>query len=142
MGRPRLIKVDVTDGRGLGGAKNKTVSVQTRIPDILAFRDTPGFAYLLLAANSDVSIRVLMDVLDAVGEHQSHPEKWMRERRELFRVPTMPKDADPRAVAFVKAHMGEPSWRLSKQLRERGIRCSVQRVHRIWMAIRHLSITE
>ena len=28
MGRPKLIKVDVTDGRGLGGAKKKTVTVQ------------------------------------------------------------------------------------------------------------------
>lgn len=140
MGRPKLIKVDVTDGRGLGGVKNKTVTVQTRIPDILAFRDTPGFAYLLMAANPDVSIRVLMDVLDAVGEHQSHPETWMRERRELFRVPTMPKNVDPRAVAFIELHMREPSWKLSKQLRKQGIKCSAQKVHRIWMAIRHLTL--
>jgi len=118
------------------------VSVQTRITDILAFRDTPGFAYLLLAANPDVSIRVLMDVLDAIGDHQSHPEKWMRERREFFRVPTMPRDANPRAVAFIQSHMGEPSWRLSKQLRQQGIKCSAQRVHRIWMAIRYLSLRE
>jgi hypothetical protein len=65
VGRPKLIKVDVTDGRGLGGAKNKTVSVQTRIPDILAFRDTPGFAYLLLAANPDASVSVLRRVLSS-----------------------------------------------------------------------------
>ena len=56
VGRPKLIKVDVTDGRGLGGAKNKTVSVETRIPNILAFRDTPGFAYLLMAANPDAPV--------------------------------------------------------------------------------------
>jgi hypothetical protein len=65
VGRPKLIKVDVKDGRGLGGAKNKTVTVQRRIPDILAFRDTPGFAYLLLAANPDVSVSVLCSVLEA-----------------------------------------------------------------------------
>ena len=135
MGRPKLIKVDVTDGRGLGGAKNKTVSVQTRIPDILAYRDTPGFAYLLLAANPDVSVPTLCHVLDAVGPHQAHPETWMYKRRGLFNVPSMPKGVDPRAVQFVREHMGEPSWKIHKQLRERRIKCSAQCVHRIWMAI-------
>jgi hypothetical protein len=137
VGRPKLIKVDVTDGRGLGGAKNKTVNVQTRIPDILAYRDTPGFAYLLLAANPDVSVSVLRDVLDAIGPHQSHPEKWMYERREFFKVPTLPKGVDDRAIQFVRDHMGEPSWKIHKQLRERRIKCSLQSTHRIWMAIRY-----
>jgi hypothetical protein len=81
VGRPKLIKVDVTDGRGLGGAKDKTVSVQTRIPDILAYRDTPGFAYLLLAANPDTPVSVLCRVLEAVGPHQAHPRTWMYKRR-------------------------------------------------------------
>ena len=137
MGRPKLIKVDVVDGRGLGGAKNKTVTVQTRIPNILAFRDTPGFAYLLLAANIDTPVPVLSRVLEAVGPHQVHPEKWMYERREFFKVPTMPKGVDERAVQFVRDHMGEPSWKIHKQLRERRIKCSLQSVHRIWMAIRY-----
>jgi len=137
MGRPKLSKVDVTDGRGLGGAKNKTVIVQTRIPDILAYRDTPGFAYLLMAANPDASVPVLQSVLDAVGPHQVHPETWMYKRRELFKVPSIPKGVDPRAIQFVKEHMGEPSWKIRKQLRERRIKCSAQQVHRIWMAIWH-----
>jgi hypothetical protein len=140
VGRPKLIKVDVTDGRGLGGAKNKTVSVQTRIPDILAFRDTPGFAYLLLAANPDAPISVLRRVLEAVDSRQAHPEKWMYERREFFKVPSMPEGVDERAIQFVRDHMGEPSWKIHKQLRERRIKCSLQRVHRIWMAIRYLSL--
>jgi len=137
VGRPNLIKVDVTDGRGLGGAKNKTVTLQTRIPDIRAFRDTPGFAYLLMAANPDVSVPVLRSVLDAVGPHQSHPETWMYKRRELFKVPSMPNGVDPRAIQFVREHMGEPSWKIHKQLREHHIKCSAQFVHRIWMAIWH-----
>ena len=93
----------MTDGRGLGGAKNKTVSVQTRIPDILAYRDTPGFAYLFMAAN--IQIRPspsCAGVLEAVGPHQAHPEKWMYERREFFRVPALPKDVDERAIQFVR----------------------------------------
>lgn len=142
MGRPRLIKVDVQDGRGLGGSKNRTVVVQTRIPDILAYRDTPGFAYLLMAANPDASVPTLQSVLDAVGPNQAHPKTWMYKRRELFKVPSMPKGVDPRAIQFVREHMGEPSWRIHKHLRERHIKCSAQCVHRIWMAISYLSVME
>jgi hypothetical protein len=137
MGRPKLIKVDVTDARGLGGAKNKTVTVQTRIPNILAFRDTPGFAYLLLAANPDTPVSVLRSVLEAVDPRQAHPEKWMYERREFFKVPALPKGVDERAIQFVRDHMSEPSWKIHKQLRERRIKCSLQRTHRIWMALRY-----
>jgi len=142
VGRPKLIKVDVTDGRGLGGAKKKTVSVQTRIPNILAFRDAPIFAYLLMAANPDASVSTLQSVLEAVGPHQVHPQTWMYKRRDLFKVPSMPKGVDPRAIQFVREHMGEPSWKICKQLRERRIKCSAQQAHRIWMAIWHSTTKE
>jgi hypothetical protein len=138
MGRPKLIKVDVADGRGLGGAKNKTVRIQTRIPDILAFRDTPGFAYLLLAANPDISVPVLRSVLEEVGPHQDHPKTWMYKRRELFNVPAMP-DADERVVAFVKANMRLPAWKLRAKLQKQGVNCSVATVYRIRMAISYLT---
>jgi len=139
MGRPKLIKVDVTDGRGLGGAKNKTVTVQTRIPDILAYRDMPIFAYLLLAANPGVSVPVLQDVLDAVGPHQSHPEKWMYERRQLFQKPAMPPGVDQRIVDFVAANMSIPPWQIRLQLRKQGIKISVARLYRIRMYLSYLS---
>lgn len=142
MGRPKLIKVDVTDGRGLGGAKNKTVSVQTRIPDILAFRDTPIFAYLLLAANPGVPISVLRSVLEAVGPHQAHPEKWMYERRQLIQKPSMPRDIDERVVSFVAANMNVPPWQIRLQLRKQGIRISVAKLYRIRMVISYLSSME
>jgi muramidase (phage lysozyme) len=64
----------------------------------------------------------------------------MYERREFFKVPSMPEGVDERAIQFVRDHMGEPSWKIHKQLRERRIKCSLQRVHRIWMAIRYLSL--
>jgi hypothetical protein len=137
VGRPKLIKVDVKDGRGLGGAKNKTVSVQTRIPDILAFRDTPGFAYLLMAANPGVSVSTLLSVLEAVGPHQAHPETWMYKRRGLFKVPALPSGFDERIVAFVEANMNLPAWKLRVLLRKQGIKCSVQRAYRIQTAIRY-----
>ena len=139
VGRPKLIKVDVTDGRGLGGAKNKTVSVQTRIPDILAFRDTPIFAYLLLAANPDTPVPVLQTVLDAVGPHQAHPKKWMYERRQLVQKPSMPSGIDERVVRFVADNMNVPPWQLRSQLRKQRIRISVATLYRIRMFISYQS---
>jgi hypothetical protein len=140
VGRPKLIKVDVTDGRGLGGAKNKTVSVQTRIPDILAFRGTPGFAYLLLAANPEMSVSVLHTVLDAVGDHQEHSETWLYKRRQLFRPPGLAQ-GDARVIAFMRDNMHQPVKRSQAELRRRGIKCSTTSLYRIWMAIRYESVT-
>ena len=97
--------------------------VQTRILDILAYRDTPGFAYLLLAANPDTPIPVLRLVLEAVGSHQEHPETWMYKRREFFKVPAFPKGVDERVIAFVKANRKLPAWKLRAELRKRGIKC-------------------
>ncbi|MDR5729803.1 MAG: hypothetical protein RB191_20510 [Terriglobia bacterium] len=135
MGRPKLIKVDVTDGRGLGGAKKKTVTVQRRIPDILAFRDTPIFAYLLLAANPNTPVSVLRMVLEAVGPHQAHPEKWMYERRQLVQKPSMPRGIDERVVSFVAANMCVPPWQIRVQLRKQGIKISVAKLYRIRMCV-------
>ncbi len=135
MGRPKLIKVDVTDGRGLGGAKNKTVSVETRIPDILAFRDTPIFAYLLLAANPDISIPVLRDVLNAVG--QPHTETWLYSRRQLLKKPEMPRDVDSRVVRYIQDHMTQRVRKSQAALRAMGIRCSLRTLYSVWAVIRY-----
>ena len=142
VGRPRLIKVDVTDGRGLGGAKNKTVSVETRIPDILTFRDTPIFAYLLLAANPDTPVPVLRRVLEAVGPHQAHPEKWMYERRQLVQRPSLPPGTDERVVRLVTNNMHIPPWQIRLQLRKEGIRISVAKLYRIRMFISYQNSME
>ena len=140
MGRPRILKVNVVDGRGLGGKKRKTVTVQTRIPDIRVFRDLPIFAYLLLAANPDVSIPVLREVLKAAGPHQDHPKKWMYERRQLVLKPSIPHGVDDRAVSFVAANMTLPAWNIRKQLRQRGIDVSTPKISRIRMAIQYASV--
>lgn len=142
MGRPKLIKVDVVDGRGLGGAKRKTVDVQRRIPDILAYRDCPGFAYLLLAANPDVSVSVLCDVLGALGPHQAHSERWLYKRRMLFAIPSIPRGTDERVVSFMRDHMRQPVRRSQAALRRRGIKCSVTSLYRIWMALRYGTATD
>jgi hypothetical protein len=138
VGRPKLIKVDVSDGRGLGGAKNKTVTVQTRIPDILAFRDTPGFAYLLLAANPQVSIPILRDVLDAVA--QPHTDTWLYSRKQLFAKPALPSGADERVVEYVRAHMKQRVRKSQSALRTMGIRCTLRELYSIWAVIHYESV--
>jgi hypothetical protein len=142
VGRPKLIKVDVTDARGLGGAKAKTVSVRTRIPDILAYRGTPGFAYLLLAANPDVPVPTLTHVLEAVGAHQERPAKWMYERRQLFKAPALPDSYDDRIVSLVRANMKQPAWKLRALLRRQGIKCSIAKLYRIRMSILYSSVID
>jgi hypothetical protein len=137
VGRPKLIKVDVVDGRGLGGAKNKTVNVQTRIPDILAFRDMPIFAYLLLAANPEVSVPVLQDVLDAVG--QPHTGTWLYSRRQLFKQPEMPYGADARVIEYVRRHMTQRVRKSQAALRAMGHKCSLRDLYSIWAVIRYSS---
>jgi hypothetical protein len=140
VGRPKLIKVDVTDGRGLGGAKNKTVSVQTRIPDIRAYKGTPGFAYLLLAANPDTPVSVLRTILDAIG--QPYPKTWLYKRRALFEVPTLPPGTDGRIVAFMRANLDQPVRKSVAMLRKQGVKCGVAMAYRIWMAISYSSSME
>jgi hypothetical protein len=142
MGRPKIITVDVKDGRGLGGAKSKRVRVQTRIPDIMAFRDMPIFAYLLLAANPDAPISVLRRVLEAVGPHQAHPAKWMYERRQLILRPSMPDGVDDRTVSFVANNMSVPSWQIRLQLRKRGIKISIANLYRIRMCVSYSNAME
>ena len=122
--------------------KRKTVNVQTRIPDILAFRDTPIFAYLLLAANPETPVPVLRRVLEAVGPHQAHPEKWVYERRQLIRKPSMPSGVDGRVVRFVETNMDVPPWQIRLQLRKHGIRISVAKLYRIRMVISYQSAME
>jgi hypothetical protein len=142
VGRPKLIKVDVEDGRGLGGLKRKTVAVQTRIPDIMAFRDTPIFAYLLLAANPDTPVPVLRRVLDAVGPHQARPKTWMYKRRMLLQKPSMPSGVDERVVRYVAANMSATSRKIQLRLRRQGIRISVAKLYRIRLAILYISSME
>ncbi|HEY0263626.1 MAG TPA: hypothetical protein VGC07_03800 [Granulicella sp.] len=139
MGRPKLIKVDVSDARGRGGVKDKTVTVQTRIPDILAYRDTPIFAYLLLAANPETPVPVLQSVLEAVGPHQERSPSWLYKRKALLSVPAIPPDADPRAVEVIRANMNLSPRKLRAMLRKLRIKCSVDKMYRIWMAISYLT---
>jgi len=79
------------------------VSVQTRIPDIRAYKGTPGFAYLLLAANPDTPVSVLRTILDAIG--QPYPKTWLYKRRALFEVPTLP----PGTMGALW-HLCGPTW--------------------------------
>jgi len=84
----------------------------------------------------------LHTILEAVGSHQKHSEAWLYKRRFLFKVPGMPVGVDGRAVEFIRDNMHQPVKRSQAALRRRGVKCSVQTLYRIWMAIRFESVTD
>jgi hypothetical protein len=52
--------------------------------DIRDFKDHAGFAYLLMAANPDLSVRDIQEVLSNVGKQHERPAGWISRRRWLF----------------------------------------------------------
>lgn len=52
--------------------------------DVLDFKDRPGFAWLLIAANPDLSSRDIQAVLSEVGEQHERPHGWISRHRWLF----------------------------------------------------------
>lgn len=62
----------------------KRVRTVNRIIDIADFRDKPGFAYLLMAANPNLTVRDIQAVLSNVGEQHERPAGWISRRRWLF----------------------------------------------------------
>ena len=66
----------------------------------------------------------------------------MYERRQMLKVPTFPPGVDERVIAFVEGNMSLPSWKLHAEMRKKGLKCSLAKVHRIYMAIRYVSVME
>jgi hypothetical protein len=52
--------------------------------DIRDFKDKPGFAWLVMAANPHLSVRDIQTVLESVGEQHERPVGWISRRRWLF----------------------------------------------------------
>jgi hypothetical protein len=52
--------------------------------DIADFKDRAGFAYLLMAANPQLTVRDTQAVLSNVGEQHERPAGWISRRRWLF----------------------------------------------------------
>lgn len=62
----------------------KRVRTVNRIIDIADFKDQAGFAYLLMAANPQLSVRDTQAVLSNIGEQHERPAGWISRRRWLF----------------------------------------------------------
>ncbi len=70
---------DEPDRRGC-----KRIRTVNRIIDIADFKDKAGFAWLVMAANPQLSIRDIQEVLANVGEQHERPYGWLSRRRWLF----------------------------------------------------------
>ena len=113
----------LTDWRGNKVTREVTVGL-----DIRDFRGTPGFALLVLAANTDLSIDVLRRwlALEGVGRSRS----WIDRRRWLFRKPGPANrpgakaDADRQGARAVSIMRENPTLSLRevvRVLKENGI---------------------
>jgi hypothetical protein len=65
----------------------KRVRTVNRTIDIADFKDRAGFAYLLMAANPQLSVRDTQEVLANIGEQHERPVGWISRRRWLFHGP-------------------------------------------------------
>ncbi|MGO9937181.1 MAG: hypothetical protein ACLPH3_05875 [Terracidiphilus sp.] len=64
-----------------GTTENRTVNL---FIDIRDFKDKAGFAWLLMAANPQLSVRELQEVLSNVGAEHERPVGWLSRRRWMF----------------------------------------------------------
>jgi hypothetical protein len=62
----------------------KRIRTVSRLIDIADFTERPGFAWLLIAANPDLSVRDLQEVLLTVGVQHERPIGWLSRRRWMF----------------------------------------------------------
>lgn len=98
--------------------------------DIRDFKDKAGFVWLLMAANPDLSIRNLQEVLEAVDEKHMRPLGWLSRRRWLFHGTGTShgkgnRDGlDGRAYRIMRENRGVSSRKMSRILLAAGIRRS------------------
>jgi hypothetical protein len=106
------------------------VRTVNRIIDIADFTDRAGFAYLLMAANPQLSVRDTQEVLASVGEQHERPVGWISRRRWLFhgvgKSGAKPnpdgKDAEARRIMAENPRLS--NRQMVYLLRENGIRRS------------------
>ena len=71
----------------------KRVRTVNRIIDIADFKDRAGFPYLLMAANPQLSVRDIQEVLSNIGERLERPTGWISRRKWLFHGPAGPVES-------------------------------------------------
>jgi len=107
--------------------------------DIRDFKHLAGFPYLLMAANPDLSIRDIQEVLLGVHERLNRSVGWLSRRFWLFRGKgkaggrSNPDGLDEKAGGIMEANPRLSSRQLVYLLRENGIDRSREwvRKHRV-----------
>lgn len=107
--------------------------------DIRDFKDKAGFAWLLMAANPQLSVRDLQEVLANVGKQHERPRGWISRRHWLFHGPQKPgarrnaDGMDEKASQIMAENPRLSNRQMTHLLREHGIRRSPEwvRKHRV-----------
>jgi len=119
-----------------GRARKKTVNHVTNIKD---FEDTPGYAWLVIAANPQLSARDIREVLRHTGAQHLRSESWINRHRWLFRAANADVERGPglnvdgldgRALAFIAENSRMSSRQLAGLLRANGVPRSPEWVRR------------
>jgi len=95
--------------------------------DIRDYKDKPGFAWLVMAANGHLSIADIQEVLTNVGEQHERPRGWISRRRWLFHGSQKPgarrnaDGLDEKAFAIMADNPHLSCRQMSWLLRQNGI---------------------
>ena len=94
------------------------------------FRETPGFAWLVLAANAgNLTMPEVSMYLGLIGPQHGRSASWLQRHRKLFQRPGTSNvnnrvnadGKDEQAIAIMRRHPNDSARYLVKLLRERGI---------------------
>jgi hypothetical protein len=132
--------IDLVDFHTRGG-KLITKKVNC-VLDIRDFKQRAGFAWLLIAANPQLSLREIQSALEAVGKQHERSASWIGRRRWMFHDPSKPgapKNRDRRdeqVLAFIETHPKMSSRQIAGFLQKKGIARSATwiRQHRVLSA--------
>jgi hypothetical protein len=113
-----------TDWRG-----REQIREVNQIIDIRNFKDTMGYAWLLMAANPHLSATEIQRWLELIGPQHQRGESWVKKRRKLFvpvgkvfpHSPTNRDGKDERAFAIMRQLPTASLRYLVRVLKEYGI---------------------
>ena len=119
-----------------GHVRRKTVNHVVNIKD---FENTPGYAWLVIAANPQLSARDIRNVLMHTGAQHQRSESWINRHRWLFRVANADVERGPgrnadglegRALAIIAENSRLSSRQLAGLMRANGVPRSPEWVRR------------
>lgn len=100
------------------------------------FKDKPGFAWLVIAANPHLSASDIQTFLELMGEQHWRSTSWIGRHRWLFQGNSKPgtkpnaDGLDKRAYSIIRDYPRMSSRQLAHLMRERGVQRSAEWVRR------------